>query len=67
MSELLVGLEEIARYLRCSVQSLKNQSKDLQAAGVLFQMWRGRPPKLMVCSTTDRLQAWLLARGGEKK
>jgi hypothetical protein len=59
MSELLVGLEEIARYLRCSVQSLKNQSTLLQEAGVLFTAYRGRPPRLRVCAFTDRLQIWL--------
>ena len=63
MSQLLVGLDEIARYLRCSLSSVKNQSRALQEAGVFFQMWRGRPPKLMICTTTDRLQAWLLAKG----
>jgi len=67
MSELLVGLEEIARYLRCSVQSLKNQSTLLQEAGVLFTAYRGRPPRLRVCAFTDRLQVWLHSASPHEK
>lgn len=61
MSELLIGLEEIARYLRIPVSSVKRKSKQLQRAGVFFTMWRGRPPRLMTCTFTDRLQAWIIA------
>jgi len=64
MSQLLVGLEEIARYLGLSHASLKRQSRTLQKIGVLFPMWRGRPPRRMICTFTDRLQAWLLAAAG---
>jgi|GEM_PF-3518572 len=64
MSQILVGLEEIARYLGLSHASLKRHSRTLQEIGVLFPMWRGRPPRRMICTFTDRLQAWLLASGG---
>jgi len=59
MSQILVGLDEIARYLGLSLDTLKRQSRKLQEAGVLFPMWRGRPPRLRICTFTDRLQAWL--------
>ena len=65
MSQILIGLEEIARYLRIPLQSLKNKSTELQKAGVLFWMWRGRPPRKRICCFTDRLQAWILA-GSDK-
>jgi hypothetical protein len=61
LSELLIGLEEIARYLRISVGSLKQKSAELQQAGLLFKMWRGRPPKLRTCAFTNHLQAWLIS------
>jgi hypothetical protein len=66
MSQLLVGLKEIAQYLRIPLGSLKNKSRELQEARVLFAMWRGRPPKRVICSTTERLQAWLIALSEEK-
>ena len=60
---IIVGLEEIARYLGLSHASLKRHSRTLQEIGVLFPMWRGRPPRRMICTFTDRLQAWLVAAG----
>ncbi len=66
MSYLLVGLDEIARYMGLSLDTLKRQSRELQKARVLFPMWRGCPPKLRICAFTDRLQAWLYSFEDER-
>lgn len=63
MSELLVGLKEIAGYLRIPTSSLAQKSKQLQDVGVLFKSWRGKPPKKRTCAFTSHLQAWLIACG----
>lgn len=59
MSQILVGIDEIARYLRVSRSTVKRMLSDMHDAGVCFRMWRGRPPKLRICAFTDRLQAWV--------
>lgn len=64
MSDLLIGLAEIARYLRVPLSTMKKQSARLQRLEVLFVVWRGRPLKPRICSTKDRLEAWLIASGG---
>lgn len=61
MSQLLIGLEEIARYIGVSLPTIKRKSPALQEAGVIFAMWRGSPPRVRICAFTNRLEAWLTA------
>ena len=61
MSDLLIGLEEIARYLRMPLGTLKRHSRQLQNAGVVFRILRGKPPRPMICAFKNMLQAWFVA------
>jgi len=63
----VMGWQAIADSLCCCVKTATRKKAELQSAGVIFYMKRGRPPQRNVYHFPSRLKMWtgLKSRAGE--
>jgi len=66
MTDSMLGVEKAARgwssicaTLGCSRWTAMRRKAELQAAGVIFYMKQGKPPKRNVYHFPSRLRAWI--------
>lgn len=53
------GWESIARFFGVSTRTMIRKRKELQEAGVIFYMYRGRPKRRVVATLPSLLRAWI--------
>lgn len=64
MSERITGWAEIAAYYNVSIRTAQRRRKEMKEEGVIFDMREGRPPRKIICSYPNLLQAFLVKKGG---
>lgn len=62
MSEILKGRDAIAEFFGWSLAKFHRYKRELKAAGVIFRMRVGSPPKLTWCASRTTLLTWLNAK-----
>jgi hypothetical protein len=62
---ILVGWKAIAGLVGLDVRTLTRERLILEELGVVFHMWRGKPPKRRVCAFESSIKAWIVARSKE--
>ena len=60
---LLCGLGKIADFLQWSEKTLSKRKPELCAAGIIFQMNRGRPPRKTYCAWESSIKIWTVRKG----